>query len=376
VRCDEQLLAEGFTRQRRRRNRRQGAPRSEWRRRAEWATVALARRLSRTNSGYRELYGEVRTWGLDTIPPLSRDRLRTGIDLFTADTGIDTAAADRFLADPFILGSRFNSEYVLFATSGSSGQRIHVPYHLRDLARSLEAFHWRTVPRPRSATRRLLYIGLLDRHNGGNAWMYYLGQIMDVQLDDVFADPRALLTKILTFRPDVIVTRPHVFVQIGRAATAKGVALPPARLISVGEPLQAGQREDISRHWEQRPHNSYSTVETGPVAFESEPASDYLDVYDDLHLVEILDEENRPVTEPGVTGQVTITTLYRESFPLIRYQPGDLVQWCDRGLGALSRPLGRVGTALALRWPGRTAEVPDPGMAARDRAQRQEVRNS
>src|SRR3712207_7841144 len=43
-----------------------------------------------------------------------------------------------------------------------------------------------------------------------------------------------------------------------------------------------------------RPHNSYSTVETGPLGYQEDPTTPALTPYDDLSLVELVDDAGRP----------------------------------------------------------------------------------
>ena len=43
----------------------------------------------------------------------------------------------------------------------------------------------------------------------------------------------------------------------------------------------------------------------------------------ELLIVELLNEQNRPVTD-GEAGEVTITTLGVEGMPLLRYKTGDI----------------------------------------------------
>lgn len=341
------LVVEGFARQRLRRARIEALTPAA-RRRYGWAdTLALATGLRDGNLGYRRLYAG-RDLGPDTLPMLEKRHLIAWFDEFAAGTGITRQAADRFTAAPFQLGSQYDASHLLFSSSGSTGTPLPVLYHLRDFAQSLEAFTARAVRSARPDARTLLYIGLVDRHNGGNAWMYHLGGEFDVRLADVFAPPEALLDLVLDFQPDVVLTRPHILVQLAGLAAARRLPLPPAHLLSVGEGLQPEQRTAIEAGWPGPPHNSYSTVETGPLGYQRDAGVETLTVYDDLHHVELLDPAGRPITEPGVPGRIAVTTLYRQTLPLVRYRIGDVAVWTDADLGTLSFPLGRDATVLRL----------------------------
>lgn len=311
----------------------------------ERRALALARRLSAEHPAYARHYRGAADRALATLPALDKAALLEDADAFLSASGVSRRRAEAFLAAPFELGSRLDAERLLFSTSGSTGPRLPVVYSLGDLGRSLEAFRHRAIASARPQASRLLYIGPLDRHNGGNAWMHHLGGWLDVRLVDLSAHTVEHARALADHQPDVVLTRPSVLEALGRS----GERLPDAHLISVGEPLDAACAAEIERAWGRLPHNSYSTVETGPIAYQDDPADPVLSVYDDLSLVEILGEDGRPVSTPGVPGRVAVTTLYRSSYPLVRYAMGDIASWADEALTRISPPTrwadgrGRLG---------------------------------
>lgn len=340
-----------------------GLPRDDAERRAEnaRAVVHLARRLRDQNPGYARLWREQpgAEPGPDAIPVLSKDFLAEHFDEFAAGLPVTADAAAAFAAAPFTPGSLFDSRHLVFTSSGSTGGPLPVVYTLEDFGRTLAALLNRAVFPDRPDATSLLYIGLMDRHNGGNAWMYHLGGTLRTHLADVFAPPEELLDLVLDLRPDVILTRPHLLLALGEAAAARGTAPPPAHLLSVGEALQPEQRGGIAHHWGSAPHNSYSTVETGPLGYQDDTDREELAVYDELHHVELLDADDRPVTTPGVPGRVVVTTLYRTTLPLVRYRIGDVAAWTDERMTRVTFPLGRDTRSLELRTATGSATMPE-----------------
>jgi len=67
----------------------------------------------------------------------------------------------------------------------------------------------------------------------------------------------------------------------------------------------------------------------------------------DLLIVEVLDEDNRPVA-PGSPGEVTITTLGVEGMPLLRYKTGDMCIYDDSPC-ACGRPGLRLSPILGRK---------------------------
>jgi phenylacetate-CoA ligase len=73
------------------------------------------------------------------------------------------------------------------------------------------------------------------------------------------------------------------------------------------------------------------------------------------------------VLPPGVTGELVLTTLTREAFPLIRYRTGDLTSLdptpcsCGRTLARIARVEGRTDDMISLRgvhfFPAQVASI-------------------
>lgn len=348
-------IEEGFRRQRAHRAALPDDP-SERRTANAAAAETLAAALRTANPGYARLWESHTAPG---PPVLDKTFLAAHFDEFADGLPVTAEKAAAFASAPFRLGSRYDDGHLVFTSSGSSGRPLPVLYAVEDFGRTVEAFVHRAVHADSPGARSLLYIGLLDRHNGGNAWMHHLGGALQTVLADVFAAPEQLLKIVQDLRPDVLLTRPHQLHALGALASSTGTALPPAHLLSVGEALQPEQRAAIARHWGRPPRNSYSTVETGPLGYQHDPGEDTLTLYDDLHHVELLDTTGAPVTTPGVPGRVVVTTLYRRALPLVRYRIGDVAAWADDTHTRLTFPLGRDTQTLELRTPTGTTRMPE-----------------
>jgi phenylacetate-CoA ligase len=81
-----------------------------------------------------------------------------------------------------------------------------------------------------------------------------------------------------------------------------------------------------------RPHNTYGTTELGGpfLAGTCEYALEQgtFHVWADHYLAEIVDPDTGvPITEPGVPGELVVTTLRREASPMLRWRTRDLTAW-------------------------------------------------
>jgi phenylacetate-CoA ligase len=80
-----------------------------------------------------------------------------------------------------------------------------------------------------------------------------------------------------------------------------------------------------------------------------------LHINEDHFLVEVLDTATLEPVPPGEVGELVITTLTKEAFPVIRYRTRDLTRLlpgacpCGRTLARMSRILGRSDDMLIIR---------------------------
>jgi phenylacetate-coenzyme A ligase PaaK-like adenylate-forming protein len=109
-------------------------------------------------------------------------------------------------------------------------------------------------------------------------------------------------------------------------------------------------RRRIGEAWGTEPIEVYSSTETLVLASEA-PKRVGLHVSDDLIVLEVVDEHNRPVP-PGVPGhRVLVTSLVNRALPLIRYEIADAVTLAS-GPDPTGRPYQRI-----LRVDGRSDDI-------------------
>lgn len=122
-----------------------------------------------------------------------------------------------------------------------------------------------------------------------------------------------------------------------------------------GEPWSSGTRKDLENAFSIKAYDSYGLSEMiGPgVAFECEE-QDGLHIWSDHYLVEVLDSEGEQVSK-GEKGELVLTSLTKEAFPILRYHTGDITRLlesecgCGRTTDRISRVLGRGDDMLIVR---------------------------
>jgi phenylacetate-CoA ligase len=121
------------------------------------------------------------------------------------------------------------------------------------------------------------------------------------------------------------------------------------------EPWSSNTRKQLEKILNIKAYDSYGLSEVmGPgVAFECEE-QDGLHLWSDHFFVEVLDENGEQVSE-GEKGELVLTSLTKEAFPIVRYRTGDITRLlesecsCGRTTVRISRLLGRADDMLIVR---------------------------
>ena len=122
------------------------------------------------------------------------------------------------------------------------------------------------------------------------------------------------------------------------------------------EPWSEAMRAEINERLGIRSSDNYGLSEVmGPgVAGECRECNG-LHINEDHFLVEILDPKTLEPVAPGEIGELVITTLTKEAFPVIRYRTRDLTRLlpgpcpCGRTLARMSRIMGRTDDMLIIK---------------------------
>ncbi len=122
------------------------------------------------------------------------------------------------------------------------------------------------------------------------------------------------------------------------------------------EPWSESMRKEINDRLGIKATDNYGLSEVmGPgVAGECQECNG-LHINEDHFLAEVLDPDTLEPVEPGEIGELVITTLTKEAFPVIRYRTRDLTRLltdpcpCGRTFHRMSRVLGRTDDMLIIK---------------------------
>lgn len=161
------------------------------------------------------------------------------------------------------------------------------------------------------------------------------------------------------FRTTVLVSTPSYALVMADRLEEMGLDAKTFSLkfsIFAGEPWTEEMRRGIEQRLFVKATDNYGISEVmGPgVAGEClEQAGMHLQ--EDHFYAEIIDPETGKVLEPGEEGELVLTTLTKEAFPVIRYRTGDLCRiisepcGCGRTFWRMSRITGRCDEVVVIK---------------------------
>jgi putative adenylate-forming enzyme len=163
----------------------------------------------------------------------------------------------------------------------------------------------------------------------------------------------SMVRQLNDWQPHMLVAYTSVAGMLAEEQLAGRLHISPSLVYTSAEMLTAETRERIEQAWGKVLYNEYAATETGCLAAECEHHQG-LHLFEDLVIVELVDQENRPVP-PGTYGdKLLITVLFRRTQPLIRYELSDSLQLTAAAC-ASGRPFaivndiqGRVEDVLSL----------------------------
>lgn len=161
------------------------------------------------------------------------------------------------------------------------------------------------------------------------------------------------------FRSTALVCTPTYALYLSEAMAETGVD-PKSLCLRVGlfgsEPWSESMRREIEGKLSILATDNYGLSEViGPgVAGECEFKAG-LHLFEDHFIPEVIDPETQEVLPYGEKGELVLTTLTKEAFPLVRYRTGDITSLnpepcrCGRTLVRMARVSGRTDDMLIIR---------------------------
>ena len=250
-------------------------------------------------------------------------------------------------------------------TSGTTGEPVVIPYTERDLHRlaynEAVSFHSAGV---QAGDRALLTVTLDRCFIAGLAYYSGLTHLGATAIRSGPGQPSRQWQIIQRLQPSCLVGVPSFLVELGEWGLANGFlregkSSPVNTIVTIGEPTRkfdfspTAQGKRLIELWGANIFSSYGATEF-ETAFGECSAGQGGHIHPELMVVEIVDEHGRTLPD-GEPGEVVVTPIGVEGFPLVRFRTGDIARlhrgacscgWNSPRLGPLE---GRLAQRLKYR---------------------------
>lgn len=310
---------------------------------------------------YQRFHAGLTDRPLQELPVLTKAMMMESFDDLVTDRAIHLDLVRKYMVEA-APGSLFLDRYRLNATSGSSGQPGVFLFNrdewLTIVASFARAHEWagarvNLTHRMKMATVASVSPWHMSAQVGATVKSWWMPALRLAASEPL----TAIVAKLNDWQPELLVAYASMVRILADEQLAERLHIAPQLIFASSEVLTDETRRRSEAAWGRLPFNEYAATETGSIAAECQGGR-RLHLFEDLVIVEVVDETNRPVP-PGVYGdKALITTLFSRTQPLIRYELSDSVKLaeeeclCGRPFAVLESIQGRAEDTL--NFPGIT----------------------
>lgn len=353
--------------------------RAAWRKRDRWDAARIAehqdhalqelRRAAYAGSEfYRRHHTGLHDAPLDQLPPVTKadlmehfDEAVTTPDLRRADLEAHLRSLTESRGDP---GVPWQGRWWAAATAGTTGRRGTFVWNRSEwgtvLASYARANDWAGISAgPTRPLKMALVSSRVPTHQSAVVGASLRSRLVPTLRLDVTAPMEDTVAALNRFQPRILVGYASALKPLAAEQHAGRLHISPQGVMSASEVLTPHTAAELEAAWGSAPFDVYAATETAGIASPCTYRNRH--VYEDLLIIEPVDQDGNPVP-PGTTGaRLLVTVLFSRTLPLIRYEMSDSVRLGGRGC-----PCGRAFTLLGdiegrlediLNLPGRQGPV-------------------
>lgn len=289
---------------------------------------------------YAELYKEVgETFLLTDLPITNKVALMDHFDSWMTDRSITRKKVDSFMEDISNVGKKMDGKYLVYTTSGSTGNPCIVLYDettinvssaisvLRSFARKqdMKAFMKQGKKNVALFAEGGFYLasGSVKYNLQKMPWKKNVMKSFDVR-----KKAQDIVDMLNAYQPAMIGSYPTALELLAYEQESGNLHVNPVIIMTGGEHLSEEVRERLSKVFGCYVQTNYSCTEGGTVACEC--TEHHFHVNDDWMILESVDENNQPVPFGTQSAKVLLTNLANKVCPLIRFEITDRIVMHDK----------------------------------------------
>lgn len=290
----------------------------------------------RENSPYfARLYDGVgESFSLEELPPTDKRQLMTNFDTWFTDRAVTREKVDRFMSDLSNVGKLLEGKYLVYTTSGSTGDPCIVLYDKTAVNVSAAIGATRSFARPgdmrafmKQGGRTLALFADNGFYLGTGSVRYNLRKMpwkkKKMKTFDVRRPTEEIVEMLNAYQPSMIGCYPTAMELLAREQEKGNLRIHPVIIMTGGEQLNADVRQHLTETFGCYVQTNYSCTEGGTVACEC--VNRHFHINDDWVILEAVDEHKRPVPFGTQSARILLTNLANKICPIIRFEITDRV---------------------------------------------------
>ena len=287
---------------------------------------------AKNNSIYfNKLYSNISdNFNLEELPTTNKIEMMKNFDNWLTDSNIDMKKIEEFTKDIDNVGRMINGKYLIFKTSGSTGNPATILYDKQNIDVSSAVAAFRTFAR-KEDFKAFMKNGKKTAGVFANYGFYLacgMSRYLQLQMPkkknkitvDVNAKEEQIIKELNEFKPSMLSGYPS---NLALLANFKELKIKPNVVITGGELLTNEIRKKLTDKFGCYVQTHYSCTEAGEIACEC--SEKHLHINEDWVIVEPVDKNNNPVGYGVLSDKVLITNLSNYIQPFIRYELTDRV---------------------------------------------------
>jgi len=279
------------------------------------------------SSFYKRFHQGLYDAPLQDLPVLTKGTLMDHFDDLVTDRAIHLRDAQAYMSAQQADG-RFLDRYRVLATSGASGHPgvfiVNGAEWATMLAAGFRFFEWGGIKlMPTHRVKMAVVASTSPYHasaqRGGTFQRLLMPQMQLASSEKI----PTIVERLNAWQPELLIGYASMIRILADEQLAGHLHVAPRTVLSSSEVLTQETRRRAVSAWGEVLFNGYSSTE-GAVAAECD-AHRGMHLMENLAIVEVVDKDNHPVPSGTYGDKILITTLFKFTQPLIRYEMSDSV---------------------------------------------------
>jgi amino acid adenylation domain-containing protein len=304
-----------------------------------------------SNHGIKER--DLSELGIRDLPFLTKSILMDNFDRAVTDPRLKRAELEHWIQNNPNPTERFSDSFIVIHSSGTSGTLGIFVYSPREWLMADIAIASR-LPKPENSSSERTRAAFYAAAHGHFAMVSMAAALDKSRYDAMILsllDSRELNTNLLnSFQPHRIYGYASSVTALAEMSLEGSLQICPSEVFVGGDKLSPAMITKIRNAWNGLIFDTYGASESKYIAVK-ESGDPEMAILDELNIVEVLNDQNGPVSS-GQEGRVVLTNLYNYTLPLLRYESGDYVVAGETNFEGLPTSIldirGRVNDALPV----------------------------